>query len=245
MSGDERVKAAGRYRVSVHNPWRYRIALVVLAALVWAGFVLGERKGFADRDSLGEEKAALLAEIKTLTRRNADLLASNARLERGSEIATAAYEEVKAELNRVQGEMVELQEELAFYRSVVSPSKAGNELRVQSFLLSETGRANRYRYSLVLTKSGKTDSYVQGNVALEVFGTRGGKSASLGLPALSPEAPEEPRFRFRFFQNLEGEVTLPGEFEPDEVEVSIKPTTKRVDPIQIRLTWAEAFAGGM
>jgi hypothetical protein len=217
------------------------VPLLLLAG--WGLFHLGEIKGVADRDDFLSERDTYAEQIEELTSRNRDLLARNAQLERSSQIEHNAYLDVKSSLTKLQDELLELQKEVAFYQSIVSPElKEG--LKVQSFQLLETGLGEQVRYSLVLTKSGKNDRYVQGNVEMKITGARQGERASLSVTEVSSEAADSMKFRFRYFQNLEGNVTLPTDFEPEEIEILVKPTSKGVDPIEIRVSWAEAFAGG-
>lgn len=233
-----------RYRVSVHNPWKYRVGIPLLLLAGWGLFYLGEQKGYVDREAFLGERASYAEEIERLTAVNSDLLERNAQLERSSEIEHNAYEEVKDALNKVQGELLELQKEVAFYQSIVSPSKNDKGLKIQSFHLMETGSSEQVRYSLVLTKAGKNDRYVNGSVDMRILGARNGKPANISVTQVSTEAAKGLNFRFRYFQNLEGNVTLPKDFEPDEIEISVKPTSKGVDPIEVRVSWAKAFAGG-
>jgi hypothetical protein len=244
MFGKNGKNAADRYRVSVHNPWRYRLGIPLLLLVGWGLFYLGELKGYADRKAFLGERAAYVEEIEHLTEVNSQLLERNAQLERSSEIEHNAYQEVKDSLNRVQDELLELQKEVAFYQSIVSPSKNEKGLRIQSFQLTETGSSRQARYSLVLTKSGKNDRYVNGHVEMQIIGSRKGKAATISVTDVSSEAAKGMKFRFRYFQNLEGNVTLPDDFEPDEIEISVKPTSKGVDPIEVRVSWAKALAGG-
>jgi hypothetical protein len=236
--------ATDRYRVSVHNPWKYRLGIPLLLLAGWGLFYLGELKGYADRKAFLGERAAYVEEIENLTDVNSELLARNAQLERSSEVEHNAYQEVKDSLNKLQDELLELQKEVAFYQSIVSPSKNEKGLRIQSFQLTETGDGQQVRYSLVLTKSGKNDRYVNGNVEMRIIGSRKGKSDSISVTQVSSEAAKGMKFRFRYFQNLEGNVTLPDGYEPDEIEILVKPTSKGVDPIEVRVSWAKALAGG-
>jgi hypothetical protein len=235
--------AGDRYRVSVHNPWKWRLGVPLLLLLGWGLFYLGEIKGVADRETFIEERDNYVEQIEELTDRNGELLARNAQLERASQIEHNAYLDVKSSLTKLQDELLELQKEVAFYQSIVSPElKEG--LKVQSFQLAETGFGEQVRYSLVLTKTGKNDRYVRGEVEMKIQGARQGERTSLFVTEVSPETADSMKFRFRYFQNLEGNVTLPADFEPDEIEILVKPQTKGVDPIEIRISWAEAFAGG-
>ena len=99
--------------------------------------------------------------------------------------------------------------------------------------IDPTGELSRYRYRLVLRqRDADGDTWLTGHVRIELAGRVGTQPASipLGDPAAKSET-QEIFLRFKYFQNVEGEFTLPEGFIPEAVKVeaiSIAPVAKTV-----------------
>ena len=53
------------------------------------------------------------------------------------------------------------------------------------------------------------------------------------------------KFAFRYFQVFEGDIVLPEGFEPFEVVIGIKPTTKKVKAFSETISWTEVLSEGV
>ena len=77
------------------------------------------------------------------------------------------------------------------------------------------------------------DTFLEGHVNVTLVGRQGGQLRRLELRSVSSEQDEdEIRLRFKYFQNVEGEIVIPNGFEPEKIEISAVATTpvaKRVD----------------
>jgi len=52
------------------------------------------------------------------------------------------------------------------------------------------------------------------------------------------------KFSFRYFQVFEGELLLPENFEPYDIELVIKPTTRKIKNFSETISWTQALSGG-
>ena len=55
---------------------------------------------------------------------------------------------------------------------------------------------------------------------------------------------KDTEFSFRYFQTFEGDLMLPGKFEPYEIQIKIDPTTRKIKPFTETISWAQALSGG-
>ena len=121
-----------------------------------------------------------------------------------------AYADVEKDLAHLQAKVLKHQEELTFYRGIVSPEDGIGGLRIQRFQVLPGGVENSFRLRLVLVQSMRQDAVVSGAVVLQIEGVRDNKPTQLTLAEAGGEtrADGQVPFQFRYFQNLEQTVTV-------------------------------------
>lgn len=214
--------------VKPHNPWRVRIIIAFGASIIIiAGWILYEYGRFSsgfDSIEAYRERANLLDEQKRLEDRIEELREQKALLERAAQIEKKASAELNINLKALQAETLELKEELAFYRGIVSPNNASAGLRLQRFHIESTGQPRNYRSKVVLTQVLKNQRLARGYVRLSVEGLLNGQLMTLGLNDLTEKRIKEIRYRFKYFQNLEEDLILPEGFKPLRAMIQVIPT---------------------
>ena len=227
-------------KVKHHNPWKTRVFILlgVLAMGVggWSLFDYGRYKAGYDSAEADLEHLRLVAIVDELSDQIDYLREQKAQLERAAQIERKAYNELDTNLKVLQGEILELKEELAFYRGIVSPRDASRGLKLQRFSLEPNGLRS-YRYTVVLTQVLKNDRLVRGKVKLYVEGLQGNVPKTLELSALSENSVKELSYRFKYFQNLEGDLVLPSGFRPMRATAQILPSGRQQDMIEKTIDW--------
>jgi hypothetical protein len=209
-------------------------------------FYLGEGYQAYALDRLKLEHETLLNRIAELETRNHNLVQKNAHLEGSSKIERDAYELSNQELVRLQQELLAQKEELVFYQGIVSPKDAALGVNLQSFEMRKKNNQNQYSYKMILTKSGKSTKKVKGGASVLIRGEQGGSVSELKISDLELEKPvKDTKFSFRYFQVFEGDIALPDGFVPFEVEIGIKPTTKKVKSFSETISWARVLSEGV
>lgn len=203
--------------------WRGRGALLalglVMLALLWLAYQLGRFHAGHEFTTLTDERRRLDARVAELDARRDELRRSVVRLEREKQVDREADRAVNARLIRLQSEVLELQEEVAFYRGIVAPKDASRGLQVQRFALEPIdAEQRRYSYRLVLTQVITKNKVARGTIGLLVEGLLDGQTQRIDLR--QPDAPPL-TFKFRYFQDFEGEITLPEQFVPRRVVVQV------------------------
>lgn len=218
----------GRLVVRYQSPWRRRSVLIgaLLAALVmmygmyeWGRFEAGYSK-------LAEvqHRRELNAKIEALEDANGKLRADAAAAQLARDVDRKAYADVEKGLADLQAKVLKHQEELTFYRGIVSPEDGIGGLRIQRFQVLPDGAENAFRLRLVLVQSMRQDAVVSGTVVLQIEGVRDNKPAQLTLAEAGGDARADGQvpFQFRYFQNLEQSVTMPPGFVPKAVNVEVR-----------------------
>ncbi|MEJ2688047.1 MAG: hypothetical protein P8124_12785 [Gammaproteobacteria bacterium] len=232
---------SGHTRVLVYRPSRVRwLTVLLLVALGVAGWRLYEAGKVAAGQELGHlqrQQGRLAGQVKVLKKRNHDLQAKLAVVQRSGQVDRRAYADVKKQLNTLQDQVFKQREELAFYRGIVTPGEAKTGLHIQAFNVHDGAQPNHFQFRLVLTQVRQNEHWVHGVVRMSVLGIEKGKPRRLGLTEITAPKTRELAFRFRYFQNLEGQVRLPKGFIPQSVEVKVVPSGRHKSALERTFSW--------
>jgi cell division protein FtsB len=228
-----------RLVVRVHNPRRWRIAIALSVALVlllgFGVFELGRRAGGYFSLEAGRERSAMEAELARLSAENQSLKEEVARLQTTLDVDVEAQRRLRESLQATEAEVAELNEDLAFYRRIMSPPDGKGGLRVQAFEVAREGEGDRYRLKLVLVQARQQERKAQGQVSVQLEGSRAGEVETLELADL---AAEPPSFDFLYFQDIVLEVTLPEDFAAETAQVVLTPRGKGATPVTASFPWS-------
>ena len=185
-------------------------------AAVWLAFVYGEYRAGFDRQAAG-----VLKDDLSNAQEQADALNDQITvLQRQRTVDQDARQQVQSTLEELQRKQADLQEEVAFYKGIISPGSGEEGLRVQSLRLVSDGAPRLYHYRLVLTQVRTRELKISGSVYMKVYGSQAGKPVTLDARDLSPSGKGPSGFAFQYFQSLEGDLLMPQGFTPGHVEVT-------------------------
>lgn len=210
-----------------HRPHRERKLLAAgLCAVLVAGLVgwgLGRIQTQARAVTLGSE-------LDTLVDQHSALLAERDRLEVALGEAQVAQrveagfdEHVRATLKEQSVRIAALEDEVRFYRNIMAPEADGDGVQIARLELTERIDGRGVRFRLLLVQSARRREEVSGHVELHVVGERAGNAEVLEIDGVGIDGVGDGRypmpFRFRYFQDLVGEIELPEGFRPEGVQV--------------------------
>jgi hypothetical protein len=209
----------------------------VLGALVgaWALFEAG--RWLAGYSIVAAERARLAqdAEIRGLRARLGDAEARLAAAEVARRVDHEAQAQVEKSLAGLQAQLGEANQELAFYRSIVSPSDGILGMRIQRLRIQPALAPRRFRVRIVLVQAARQEAVTGATADFTVDGLRGGHAASLPLAEIGTSA-RVLNFSFRYFQEAEIEIELPADFVPQSVVVEVRPA-RAATPIRQTYPW--------
>jgi hypothetical protein len=200
------------------------MALLVAAAVVL--FERGKSHAASGLEKLARQRSELEQRVAEVQKANLSLREQAAVSQRSSEIDRRASLEVRREFASLQDELLELRQELDFYRGIVSPGDATPGLRIQRFQLEPTTESGRIFYTLTLIQVKRNERYVRGVIEIEVEGQEDGNPKVLLFKKLAEGNSKALNYRFRYFQNFEGEIWIPPQFKPNKVRILLKPQGK-------------------
>ena len=160
-----------------------------------------------------------------------------ADLKLGGQVDTRANEEVRQTVEVLQDQIAQLNEEIRFYKGVMLPNVEEKGLRIERLDVENTEERNKYRYSLLLTQVVDKHDYVQGGVEIALLGREGESEKQLLLSELNEAKQASIRFRFRYFQNINGELLVPDGFVPKEVMIIAKSSGRNGQRLEKKFDW--------
>ena len=208
------------------HPLRYWLFGVAAVALLLGGTALYElgmmRAGYSRLESLAkyQELDDQYDESVTETKR---LRERNAVLETAAKIDREAYRQVEDQLVELQTQIQNQTEELEFYKGIVNADEGGG-LRIQDFRVSRSAGDHNYNLRVVLAQALRSNREISGQVDLVIEGSRGGAAETLDVRELiaSEQGTGALNFGFRYFQDLQANITIPADFEPSRVHVKAR-----------------------
>ncbi len=209
-------------------------SILLISSGTLGGFGFGYYQTHKAEESFKDgfiEKGVLLDELSA---ENLELKRKVAMLERSGLLDRRVNETDQKTLNSLRDQLATLEQDLSFYKNVISEQTDDTGLMVSEWSLKRISKSNRYRYKLaVRQQDADGDTYLNGHVNINLVGTQNGKNIVYSLSEVSKEQEQtDIKLRFKFFQDIEGELTLPENFLPEYVKimgVEINPVGKTID----------------
>ena len=216
--------------------------LAVLGMFCLLTYEYGKNEGLELKVGIVQEKDRIQQE---LTRSNAminEMRQQIADLKIGSAIDDKATEEVRQTIESLQGTIAQQNEEISFYKGVMLPNVASKGLRIERLDVTPNAQG-RVKYSLLLTQVVDKHDFVQGGVEISLRGQDGESVKRLPLSEVDKDKTDAIRFRFRYFQNINGEMVLPDGFEPQEVMIVAQSSGRNAQRLEKTFDWPLSSGG--
>ena len=230
---------AGRPKVlGLAAPRRPALWLAVSAILIAGALAGGYLFG-------AQQSAIVRVQLKTLSQQNQALREESAMLRQrlaDSELALKVEREageiLQGSMQSSHAQMQALQEENAFYKSLMAPSSLNEGLSIAELELTATEAPRTYKYRIMLTQAMERPSEISGSLRMQLAGRRQGREQSFQLSELTDAETYPLPFQFRYFQNLSGTLTLPEGFQPQRLLVAAKQSNGSAESLTRSFDWA-------
>ncbi|MFT4519600.1 MAG: hypothetical protein ACI9JM_001997 [Halioglobus sp.] len=154
------------------------------------------------------------------------------------EVDRKALELVRVEMAAQKEHTADLEENLRFYRSLMAPEGVaeGIRLRVPELVLQEN--TSELAFRIVVQQEARKHALLRGKLKVKVSGELGGEEVTYSLTELSQDLDDSATaLQFRYFQSLEGKLTLPEGFEPSQISVVAAMSKPRKVEVQEQFPW--------
>lgn len=242
-------KPEEEYIVVRHRPGhRLRRSLILLAFSVVCGalgYVAGvSQGGFPVLETL-EVREGADSKRNALRDRYSEARQRLLQLERAQVIDQQALRQARQTISSLETTIAALRADLTFYRNIMAPSESSRGLQVDSLKLEPTRGDDEYRFKLVMIQVGDNESYISGSATVNIMGERDGKEILIPLRDVSGDLSDQNiRLRYRYFQNIEGTLSLPRNFQPYEVQVVAKSEGAKATVVERSYDWNQLTENG-
>ena len=225
-----------QYRPGEKARARLMVAVMVAVATV-AGLGIGWWSSLEALETTSRERDELRKELDESEVTISDLAQKVGILEKGGEVDRAAANQVRETIKVLKGQVAGLEEEVAFYKGIMVPGDKPAGLQIGKVLIKPLAE-RQYQYSVTMTQIAERRRFVSGSMAFNVVGKEADKARILALSDVDSNVPATgARFRFRYFQELKGTITLPEGFDPMGVEVVLQSTGKKSQRVEQTIDW--------
>ncbi|MFL2519591.1 MAG: DUF6776 family protein [Candidatus Azotimanducaceae bacterium] len=211
------------HRKPMHIFKKVLLAIALMAVSLTVGLVVGQWSG---KEAV-LQNGALLQRLNALEGLQQSLERELAASKLAADVQEQAAQELQQRLTQLLGEKVELENAVSFYRDLMEVGAKKEGLRVASFTVLATNTPQIFQFSILVTQIAEKRKYVAGDIQLKVIGIlQGGrqevifdaKNAVVGFPL---------KLRFKYFQDLVGQIRLPPDFIPERVSISVQQNGKK------------------
>lgn len=210
--------------------------LFAMAVFGWLTYEFGNNQGLELKVEVVREKDLISKELGEARALISEMRQEIADLTVGGEIDNQANEEVRQTIENQQNLLAAQNEEISFYKGVMLPNVANEGLRIERLDVS-SNVPGRVRYSLLLTQVVDKHDYVQGGVRISLLGQNDGQEETIQVSESGRDKAEAIEFRFRYFQNIIGELQLPEGFVPREVMVVAQSSGLNAQRLEKTFDW--------
>jgi hypothetical protein len=203
---------SGRMAIRSQLAWYWRWLLNVLmmgvvAVAVWWLVQNSYRITGFDIEEVKHQIATLTEENRVMKRELETARGSLIERDRQMQIDKAAQGELARTVAQLQDENAALKEDLGFLRNIMSSGAAPEGLGMSNLKVERDGKANEYRYRMLLTQGGQRKQDFKGKIQIVARVAKDGNLTSLTIP--DPSTPDSGGFEFRFYQKVEGRFAIP------------------------------------
>lgn len=225
-----------------YNPWdkaRRNLLMVIIAIVIGvSGYYGGLVDSVDEIQSLSLQRDVLQESLADAEHTISSMSQRVSILEKGGEIDRKATEGIRQTVIELKSQIATLEEEVSFYKGIMAPGGNDKGLRISKIDVIPEENSNRFRYSIMLTQVSDNSSYISGLAAVNIVGIRNGERIILPLRDLDSDVTElGVKFRFRYFQEIAGTLTLPSQFVPEQVQVVSQSTGSKAQRVEQTINW--------
>lgn len=217
------------------------VGAFVLYAWARATTVSDFERAQTELERVGEERRQLARGLRAAQHEIDELKNQLVYEQRSVEIDQQSCENVRGSLGNLQAEVSDLNEQLAFYRGIVSPELSKVGIRIYDLKLSKLPASDTFRYELVLIQAVRHNRKITGRIQIAIAGQSQGTRQVLSLDDLMVEGDGQIAFSFKYFEEIAGEFRLPPGFKPEQVDVTLVADGAGEQNVSSQFSWEKSF----
>lgn len=209
------------------------VALLLVNMLV-LGLILGrywQHQPASEGDV--NQLPALQEKLKALELQNRELEQDLIDVRVTASIDKSATSMVQESLADLQQTIAEQRKAISFYKGMMSPNELQKGVSIRSIEWKKSNIERVYRFELVVQQIARRHGLVKGKVLIELEGLSEGKSVRYPIHDISEQFDKpDIALKFKYFQDVQGEVELPKSFIPQRVVVQMTAKVAGQKPVK-------------
>jgi len=214
------------------------ITITVVAVLLFVVWQMATTAIVPETKTLQEEVQFLSSDLESIKGSLNRVQARQVVLEKEADVLRQANRLLRAHESDRQAEVGRIQGQLDFYSRLAETGGTLSGLELYRAEVIPTGSDRVFQFILTLTQNIRRASIINGKAKLGVEGITGDRQVTLRWSQVSDGETSEPVFRFKYFQQLEGYLTLPEGFSPTRLLVTLEENGKKT-PVTRQYNWDE------
>jgi hypothetical protein len=215
-------------------------AVVVCCLLLSGGasFWYGMNLGLSENGDARAERDSLRVEMAESNAQSQAMREQFLSLQQTSMLDKQALDDVQQTILSLRDKISQLEEDVLFYKQITSQENTETGLVIGQVDLFATGEAGVFRYKFELRQQGNNESLVTGHLNVNILGRQGEQEVSIPLRSISDSEPDlDIKLLFRYFQNIEGTLVLPENFQPERIQLLAVGETPAAKTVQKTFGW--------
>lgn len=190
-------------------------------------YMSGQHRIKHQLEALGIQRAQLKEDLKNRQNELGQLEAQVIHWQSEYEIQREIIEKNKLEIKKLQAQLSTQVEENSLYRTILGTSEQKPQFQIRKLCLSPSAHNREYALSLILSNHKKPKSQYQGEIKITITDPGNQKRLVSRHP-----------FKFKYFQEVTGHITIPESFKPQMVRVEVLPQSNKLAKQVKKYAWS-------
>ncbi|MRX27657.1 DUF6776 family protein [Kangiella sp. HZ709] len=194
--------------------WYWAIALASIFVVIGAaalGYWLNQKK--YDFSETAEQQFSQVQ--SSLSEANANAV----RWQQQFELEKAINQELRKQIFEQELQLNNRNKELAAFQRIFDPDSVESGLQIASF--SWEPITTKYQYRLILTQAKKQTANISGQFEISLVGKANGETKTIDFNELEALTAKDRNFKFKYMEVRTGLFTIPENFEPELIRVTV------------------------
>ncbi len=201
--------------------WYLTVVAFIIGLLVGI-YILGRYLALEDLVDTKSELVQLKQQLIKIQQALENASESLVMQKQSSEVDNQSNQELVHNVKTLQKTQRALEAELKFYRNIMAPERDQKGLEIDAIKIFKTDKEKEYNFRLTLIQAGKQSQFLKGHVIMKVSGLLNGKETVYDFRELGAFKNKHFQFQFKYFQNIQGFINLPNNFEIKQLAVIAK-----------------------
>lgn len=211
---------------------------IICVTAIRAAYWYGHKQGMSRQERSFDKIVSIRTELENASSAENELRQALENAKLGAEVDRKALEDVRVEMLELKSQLASLDEENQFYRNLMAPAGNQRGLTFGAMEIAATERPRTYRYKVVMQQLATNHEVLNGTLSFNIIGRQEGVLSVLALRDVSRDVDSlNIKLRFKYFQNIEGELVLPEGYEPERIELEARSTGSQSTTIDKRFGW--------